>query len=227
MLDALNQWDMWLFTCLNSLNSPLGDVYFWLVSNRFTWVVLYALLAYLLLRTDWRQGLLIIAMLGLAVLIADQVSSSLIKPIVERPRPSHETALAAVHIVNGHVGGPYGFVSSHAANMMSVGLLLSMVMRYRWFTVAAMLWVALICYSRIYLGMHYPGDIAGGLIVGAATAAILWWAYRSMAPRLGIASLRKPHPGARVATIAFVAYNILLIIAAAVAFAFHFVQFAE
>ncbi len=227
MLDLLNQWDAWLFTAINSHHSPFFDCYFWIVTNRFTWVVMYMALAYLLLRHDWRRGLAVIAVVGLVVLLADQLSSSVIKVLVERPRPSHEPTLTAVHLVNGYAGGPYGFVSSHAANMIGVALTLSLAFRYRLFTVAALLWTAIVCYSRIYLGVHYPGDILGGLVVGGAAAAMLWWAFSRIAPRLRIAPFTQRHQQAKKAAIVIIAYNLSVVIVAILALAFLWFPFLK
>ena len=116
---------------------------------------------------------------GLAVGLADYISSGLIKPLVCRLRPTHEPAIMdTLHLVNNYRGGWFGFVSSHAANTLACALLFCLV----WRKPAAywlMLWVALNCYSRMYLGVHYLGDILGGLAVGCLTAglAYLLWKY--------------------------------------------------
>ena len=123
----------------------------------------------------------------MAVGLSDFVSSGLIKPWVCRLRPTHEPALAGmVHLVNGYTGGLYGFVSSHAANTMACALLFSLLYRNRYATVGLMLWVALNCYSRMYLGVHYPGDIIGGLLVGAVLATLTYAALRRLLARVDV-----------------------------------------
>ncbi|MGN1239605.1 MAG: phosphatase PAP2 family protein, partial [Paludibacteraceae bacterium] len=131
--------------------------------------------------------LIIFAGFAVAVGLSDFVSSGLIKPWVCRLRPTHEPALAGmVHLVNGYTGGLYGFVSSHAANTMACALLFSLLYRNRYATVGLMLWVALNCYSRMYLGVHYPGDIIGGLLVGAVLATLTYAALRRLLARVDI-----------------------------------------
>ena len=118
-------------------------------------------------------------MIALAFLIADQTASGLIKHLVERLRPTHDPSLESmVHIINGYRGGMYGFVSSHASNAFAVSLLLSLVMRHRAVTISLFTWSLLQCYSRIYLGVHYPGDIIGGIIVGLLAGWISWLVMR-------------------------------------------------
>lgn len=169
--------DQTLLLAINNCHAPWADTLFWWVSNRFVWIPLYLLLVFLLFkRFGWRQTLLLLVGFAVAVGLSDWVSSGLIKPLVARPRPTHEPALAGLlHIVRGYHGGHYGFVSSHAANTMACALLFSLTWRKKTATCLMMAWVALNCYSRMYLGVHYPGDILGGLLVGAVIA---WGAYR-------------------------------------------------
>ena len=126
-----------------------------------------------------------IAMIGLAVGAADFIASGILKELVARPRPTRVPELEGVlHLVNGYRSGRYGFVSSHAANTMVCALLFSMIWRNKIATVGLMLWVAANCYSRMYLGVHYPLDILGGLMVGclvAMTAYVLLWKWGMIA----------------------------------------------
>ena len=123
--------------------------------------------------------LLIFVAFAVAVGGADYISSGIIKHAVCRPRPTHEPALEGMlHIVRGYTGGMYGFVSSHAANTMACALLFSLIWRNKTATCGLMLWVAANCYSRMYLGVHYPLDIAGGLIVGSLVAVAVYLLLR-------------------------------------------------
>ena len=118
----------------------------------------------------------VVLAVGLVILIADQVSASIIKPPVARARPSHNPDLATtIHIVNGYRGGPFGFVSSHAANCFGIALFLAMLFKNRAFTWTMIVWATLMCYSRIYLGVHYPGDIVCGSLLGFLAA---WAVYK-------------------------------------------------
>ena len=151
----------------------------WTVSRATTWVWLYVVLILLIIRKfrNWKSILLILAGFAVAVGLSDFTTSGIIKPLVCRLRPTHEPALEGMlHIVKGYTGGLYGFCSSHAANTMSVALLFSLLYKDSRATVSLMTWVALNCYSRMYLGVHYPGDIIAGLLVGALWAVLVYWA---------------------------------------------------
>lgn len=183
MIQQLQALDGQLFTAINSMHSAYFDSYMWLVSARWSCVLIVAALIYVFYTKGWRQLLVAVCAVLLLVLLADQTASGIIKPLVERLRPSHDPAFAGtIHTVNGYLGGQYGFVSSHAANNFGVALFLALAVRNRWATVAMMLWAVLISYSRIYLGVHFPGDILGGALVGMAAAAVVYacwlWAER-------------------------------------------------
>lgn len=187
MLQHLLDIDTELLLWINSHHAAWADQLMWIVSGRLTWLPLYAVLIGLLFwRFGWRRALVFILAIAAAVGLSDFISSGIIKHAVCRFRPTHEPSLEGqLHIVHDYLGGLYGFVSSHAANTMSVSLLFCLIWTRQtpatnrrsqgsgliWFL---MLWVALNCYSRMYLGVHYPGDILGGLIVGSAIALILY-----------------------------------------------------
>jgi undecaprenyl-diphosphatase len=133
-------------------------------------------------RKEWWVPLIGIA---LAILLADQITSSLMKPYFARLRPSQEPALVGiVHLVrdyNGEIyrGGLYGFASSHAANTFATATFFTLLFRarHRWIY-WLYLWAAGMTYTRIYLGAHYPGDILVGGIIGAASGFAGFSVYR-------------------------------------------------
>ena len=175
MIEYLNGLDADALLAVNGLHDAFQDAFWWMVTAKWSSALLVLALLWILLRQNRRHALLVLAMLALAVLLADQVSSGLIKHLVERLRPTHDPSLeSAVHVINGYRGGLYGFVSSHAANSFAVATLLSFIMRHRLVTFSLFTWALLQCYSRVYLGVHYPGDILGGIIVGVAAAWLVW-----------------------------------------------------
>jgi len=166
--------DQQLLLFLNSLNSPFWDRVMWIISGRLTWVPLYLAIITILAFRYRRKMYILVLMIALTVAGGDRLSV-LIKNTVKRPRPCHEQLLEGkVHIVNGKCGGIYGFVSSHATNAFSVALLSLLLIRKRWFSAGMIFWALLVGYSRIYLGVHYPGDVIFGSILGAITG---WAVY--------------------------------------------------
>lgn len=166
----------WLLA-INGAHCEWLDGLMWYLSQAWVWIPLYAVLIGLLIwKFGWKKGLLYTIALVAAVGLSDWVSSGLIKHWVCRPRPTHEPSLEGmVHIVNGYVGGQYGFVSSHAANTMALAVLFGLIWKkinhQGWWL---MIYVAVNCYSRMYLGVHYPGDILGGLVVGTIMALAVY-----------------------------------------------------
>ena len=153
-------------------------------SQMEVWIPFYAALLWLMVRT-WRKesGWVILAVV-LCVVLADQVSSGLIKELVQRPRPTHTAGLQElVHTVNGYRGGRYGFVSSHAANTFGLALFCTLLFRNRWYAWTMFLWALVTSYSRIYLGVHVPGDILGGTLVGLGAAWLCYWLLRHFRPQ--------------------------------------------
>ena len=198
MLEQLLHIDTEILLVINGWHAPWADTLMWIISAKATWIPLYLLLIGLLVwryrkpvmtSVKWLQKVpacvVMIAMIGLAVGAADFIASGILKELVARPRPTRVPDLEGVlHLVNGYRSGRYGFVSSHAANTMVCALLFSMIWRNKIATVGLMLWVAANCYSRMYLGVHYPLDILGGLMVGclvAMTAYVLLWKWGMIA----------------------------------------------
>ena len=202
-MDYLIHIDQQWLLAINGWHAEWADVLMWYISKSTTWLPLYALLVGLVVyrfgiqwylstqnTSNYRYTALlrvfiVLAGFAVAVGLSDFISSGIIKPWVSRLRPTHEPALAGMlHIVNGYTGGMYGFVSSHAANTVACALLFSLLYRNKYATVALMLWVALNCYSRMYLGVHYPGDIIGGLLVGTLIAGMTYAVARHLLKRL-------------------------------------------
>ena len=179
MLEYLNDIDTDALLAVNGLHDMFQDAFWWMVSAKWSSALLLLALVWILLHQNRRHALLMLVMLAFTVLVADQVSSGLIKHLVERLRPTHDPSLDnMVHVINGYRGGMYGFVSSHAANFFAVATLLSFVMRHRLVTCSLFTWALLQCYSRVYLGVHYPGDIMGGIVVGVLAGWLLWCLMR-------------------------------------------------
>ena len=174
----IDQIDKSIFLFLNSLHSPFWDNLMWIISAKLTWIPLYLIILVIIGIKEKRRLLLIFLLIILTVAICDQVSVHLFKEVFERLRPCHEPELEGlVHIVNGKCGGRYGFVSSHAANSFGIASISLLIIKRRWFAFSILFWASLVSYSRIYLGVHYPGDVIGGAILGIFAGLFVYWIY--------------------------------------------------
>lgn len=165
---------------INGHHNAWLDTIMWWTSHPATWLPLYIILMVLVAVRfrSWKVALFIILGFIVAVGLSDILCSGVLKPLVCRLRPSHEPALDPLHLVDGYTGGSYGFCSSHAANTAAVATLFSLLYRNKIATAVLVLWVALNCYSRMYLGVHYPTDIMAGLLVGTLLAVLVYWGLR-------------------------------------------------
>lgn len=174
MIESLNALDRSLFLILNSLHSPLLNSLMQFLSGQLIWI---PLIGYFFWYTYKNHGKKVTIFFGLFLLLAlvasDVTSSYLIKNIVSRLRPCREIDLKPlIYSFGQKCGGKFGFVSSHAANSAALIFFSIRTLSFekKWLY---LLWIIplLVGYSRIYLGVHYPGDILGGTIVG------LFWGY--------------------------------------------------
>ena len=173
--------DKELLLMVNGSDSLFLDYLVLTLTNAKTWIPLYLGLFYVVLRThgrNYREILYILCAAGLCVLLAGAVDDEIVKPLVARWRPTHDPEIGGlVDVVDGYRGGNYGFFSAHAANTFSIALFFSLLMRQRLLTVFLVCWSLTNCWTRLYLGVHYPGDITVGLIWGSIVGYSVYRLY--------------------------------------------------
>jgi undecaprenyl-diphosphatase len=173
LTEQLKYWDEQLFLFINRHHNEFWDFVMYWASEKFVWVPLYALLLYFLVKHFKKNSILILLLIIVLVFLTDQ-TSVLIKNSAERLRPCHEPGFEGlVRLVKDKCGGAFGFVSSHAANHFGLAIFLSFIFfkRIQYIAIWLILWASFISYSRIYLGVHYPGDV----LAGAALGSLLGW----------------------------------------------------
>lgn len=173
MIETLQNIDAEWLLAINSCHSTFWDSFMKLASGKIVWIPLYVALFYCFIRNyGIKHGVMLAAMVGIVIAFADQTCATFIRPYVQRMRPSNpDNPLSAmVHLVNNYHGGRYGFPSCHAANTFGLAAIVYMITRNRLTTITLALWAILNCYSRMYLGVHYPGDILAGACVGCLCA---------------------------------------------------------
>ncbi len=176
---ALIEWDRQCLLALNGSDSLFWDGVMLAATSTWTWVPVAVLLLYVLLKNNTlREVLMIVLLIALVITLADQFASTVCKPYFQRFRPTQDPELMyLVDVVNNYRGGRYGFISSHAANTFSVCVFLSLLFRRKAMSLTLLLWALLCCYSRIYLGVHYPGDILCGAVSGILIGMVVYYLY--------------------------------------------------
>lgn len=185
----LSDIDARLLLIVNGAHSPFFDAVMWCISGRWIWLPFYAVLAYLLFRRmSWKRASICLVTIGLIILAADQTCAILIRPEIGRLRPANlnNPLSSFVHVVNGYRGGRYGFPSCHAANTFALAVFMSLVIRHKWFTVMMFSWAFVVSYSRMYLGVHYFGDLFCGATIGSLFAVLFYYLQNYWFKRLNI-----------------------------------------
>ena len=186
MIEYLISLDQRLMLALNGSDSLYMDGFMKLFTGTWIWMPLAIIILFVLFKNNkFHHFLLLALMIALTVYVCDRVSSGVIKPWVCRLRPSQDPALLdQIDIVNGARSGLYGFFSSHAANSFGIFMFLALVFRNRGLTLSMLVWALITSFSRIYLGVHYLGDVLCGAIFGMAVGALAYLLYLLLGNRL-------------------------------------------
>lgn len=177
--------DQELLLKINGSDSLFWDGFMWVATSTYIWVPVAAALLYVIFKNNkLKEALLIIVSLALVITLADQISSGFCKPFFARFRPTQDPELMyLIDIVNGYRGGRFGFTSSHAANTFAVAVFVTLVIKSWSLGVILFIWAALNAYSRMYLGVHYPGDILFGTLTGIGAGILVYVLYNYIKKR--------------------------------------------
>ncbi|MFA5574565.1 MAG: phosphatase PAP2 family protein [Brumimicrobium sp.] len=189
MIEYLEKIDQQLLLLVNGANSPFLDEFMWIVSGKITWAPLYLILFYFVFKKYSLKHAIWFSIFGFAAIaIGDSTATYLFKYNFARYRPSHhlflEELLHFYEIKPGDLykGGQYGFISGHATNSSIIATMFTLQLKkfYKPIGILLGIWVLLIVYSRIYLGVHYPSDVIAGIFWGTLIACVLHFLYRKL-----------------------------------------------
>ena len=181
ILQSVIDLDTQVFLTVNSMHNTYWDTFMWLFSDKYVWIPLYVSLAFLIFKNYYPKVFLYCLLTVLVMTVfTDGVSSHILRPYIGRLRPSNldNPISDVVHIVDGHRGGKFSFPSSHSANSWGLVFFIIYFFRQRLLTLFMVLWALVVCYSRLYLGVHYPGDLFVGMIVGFVGATMCYYVFR-------------------------------------------------
>ena len=172
--------DLALLHFFNGSQSAIFDQFILTLTNGLTWIPLCIALFVMVLKNNesMSQIFIIVGCCAMGVIFSAGVDDLLVKPLVSRPRPAQDLAIKyTIDTALGYRESGFSFFSAHAANTFTLAIYMIFLVRNRAFTIAMTLWSLLNCYTRLYLGVHYPSDILCGLLFGTAVGSVAYWIH--------------------------------------------------
>lgn len=177
----LNDCDGSLLLAVNGSHNTYWDTFMWMVSGKLEWIPLYVAIVYVLFRNfTLKTALACLVAFAILFALTDAMLSQLIRPAVARLRPSNpdNPISEMVHVVNNYRGGRYGFPSAHASNAWGLTFYVIYLLRHRLLSIFMVGWACLLCYSRMYMGVHYPGDLLTGALLAFICSSAVYFILR-------------------------------------------------
>lgn len=175
MIERIIEFDKHLMLMLNGWHSPFFDFLMPVITNKYTGIPIYlAILVILFRKTDMKKLLIAVAAILVTFALCDSLSVALFKETFQRLRPGWDPQIMDQVRMLEYKGGQYGFVSSHAANLFGLATITSLLIKNRIYTALIFFWAALVGYSRIYVGKHFPADVVCGAIFGMIVGYLVY-----------------------------------------------------
>ena len=172
--------DMQVLSLFNGSDNIMLDQMVQILTSGLTWIPLYVMLFFVVMRNNETMGqiALVVGSAIFCVLFADGLVDGIIKQLAERWRPSNDpTFKYMVQVVDDIRLKGYSFCSAHAANTMSLAVFFSLLIRSKMLTITLLIWSLINCWTRLYLGVHYPSDILCGMIIGIIVGILVYLLY--------------------------------------------------
>ena len=187
MIEFIKSIDLTLLDLINGAGRPFLDPIMIFLSAKFVWIPLYLYLIFLLYAQYGKRFWIPLLFIVISLTLSDQFTSSFMKPYFQRLRPCLDQSLAIVVEIVKDCGGKYGFASSHAANTMGLAVFYLMLLKTKKkiLAYAIFTWALMVGYSRAYLGVHYPGDVIVGFLVGGFFGYLCYQLHSLVIKKLG------------------------------------------
>lgn len=169
-----------IVVAINNCHSPFMDDAILIITDFWFFVeVVCCIIAYSIRKDKFQKTIIFCALMILAVGCTDYLCAGIIRPAVQQLRPTNpdNPVSAMLHIVRGYTGGKYGLPSCHAANSFAIAVFTTLWFRTKWIAAILIGWALLECYTRLYLGVHYPSDIVFGMAIGSLIACIIYSSF--------------------------------------------------